>query len=48
MFESSFSMALTQWGDSTCEKVDAAYYECWQPLKKRMKMSASTNDNDMS
>ncbi|XP_072037134.1 homogentisate 1,2-dioxygenase-like [Amphiura filiformis] len=27
MFESSFSMALTKWGDETCMKVDHEYYE---------------------
>ena len=32
MFESSLSMAVTQWGNKT--KVDDKYYECWQPLKK--------------
>ncbi len=47
MFESSFSMALTKWGDQTCQKVDATYYECWQPLKKRMKLSDGAS-NDMS
>ncbi|XP_064617998.1 homogentisate 1,2-dioxygenase-like [Liolophura sinensis] len=34
MFESSFSMAVTEWGNSTCEAVDENYYQCWQPLKK--------------
>ncbi|CAL1538029.1 unnamed protein product [Lymnaea stagnalis] len=32
MFESSLSMAITEWGNNT--KVDGNYYECWQPLKK--------------
>ena len=34
MFESSFSMAVTQWGEKTCDKLDSNYYKCWQDLKK--------------
>jgi homogentisate 1,2-dioxygenase len=34
MFESSLSLALTKWGEETCEKVDKDYYKCWQGLKK--------------
>ncbi|KAL5457206.1 hypothetical protein EMCRGX_G034451 [Ephydatia muelleri] len=33
MFESSFSMAVTEWGGRTCNKLDAEYHKCWQPLK---------------
>ncbi|XP_062546702.1 homogentisate 1,2-dioxygenase [Armigeres subalbatus] len=35
MFESSLSMAVTKWGEETCEKLDAKYYECWQALEKK-------------
>ncbi|XP_071438914.1 homogentisate 1,2-dioxygenase [Hetaerina americana] len=34
MFESSLSLALTKWGAETCNKLDADYYKCWQPLRK--------------
>jgi len=34
MFESSYSLALTTWGEKTCSKVDKEYYKCWQGLKK--------------
>lgn len=34
MFESSLMLAVTEWAEQTCEKLDKAYYECWQPLKK--------------
>ena len=34
MFESSFSMAVTQWGQDGCHKLDPDYYKCWQGLKK--------------
>lgn len=34
MFETSFSLALTQWGRETCGKVDKNYFKCWQDLKK--------------
>ncbi|XP_017151425.1 homogentisate 1,2-dioxygenase isoform X2 [Drosophila miranda] len=33
MFESSLSLAVTKWGEDTCQKLDGAYYECWQALK---------------
>ncbi|XP_037928089.1 homogentisate 1,2-dioxygenase [Teleopsis dalmanni] len=39
MFESSLSMAVTKWGQETCQKLDAKYYECWQALKKNFKIS---------
>ena len=34
MFESSLSMTVTEWGERTCNKLDADYYKCWQELKK--------------
>ncbi|KAK2570765.1 Homogentisate 1 [Acropora cervicornis] len=34
MFESSLSMAITKWGNDTCQKVDHDYYKAWQPLRK--------------
>nr|CAD7433115.1 unnamed protein product [Timema monikensis] len=34
MFESSLSLAVTVWGELTCEKLDNNYYKCWQTLKK--------------
>lgn len=37
MFESSLSMAVTKWGTETCEKLDRAYYKCWQKLEKHFK-----------
>lgn len=33
MFETSLSMAVTQWGEETCDKLDHTYYTCWQTLK---------------
>ncbi|KAH8323252.1 hypothetical protein KR067_003777, partial [Drosophila pandora] len=39
MFESSLSLAVTKWGEETCQKLDAAYYECWQSLKNNFKIS---------
>lgn len=38
MFESSLSMAVTKWGEETCQKLDARYYECWQTLEKKFKI----------
>ena len=34
MFESSLSLAVTKWGEETCQKLDHNYYKCWQALKK--------------
>ena len=39
MFESSLSMAVTKWGEDTCEKLDKNYYECWQKLEKHFTIS---------
>lgn len=39
MFESSLSMAVTKWGEETCQKLDANYFECWQKLEKHFKLS---------
>ena len=35
MFESSFSLAVTCWGQEGCGKLDHSYYKCWQGLKKK-------------
>lgn len=35
MFESSYSLAVTEWGGKTCNKLDLEYYKCWQPLKSQ-------------
>lgn len=42
MFESSLSMAITEWANKT--KVDEKYHECWKPLKKHF--NVDTNDID--
>nr|AAF36489.1 homogentisate 1,2-dioxygenase [Drosophila melanogaster] len=39
MFESSLSLAVTKWGEETCQKLDAAYYECWQALKNNFQIT---------
>jgi homogentisate 1,2-dioxygenase len=40
MFESSFNMAVTKWGNEICQKVDPKYYKCWQGLKKNFNPDA--------
>lgn len=42
MFESSMSMALTNWGNETCQKVDHDYYKVWQPLQKHFDPNRKT------
>ncbi|XP_063403520.1 homogentisate 1,2-dioxygenase-like isoform X1 [Mytilus trossulus] len=44
MFESSLSMAVTEWGNKT--KVDEKYYECWQPLKKHFTIAEKDTNSD--
>ncbi|KAL3882991.1 hypothetical protein ACJMK2_029292 [Sinanodonta woodiana] len=43
MFESSFSMTVTKWGNET--KVDDQYYMCWQPLKKHFPGGSTTQED---
>ncbi|XP_064628496.1 homogentisate 1,2-dioxygenase-like [Lineus longissimus] len=46
MFESSFSMAVTKWGNETCQKLDPKYYECWQGLKKHFNAAAKIKNKE--
>lgn len=39
MFESSLMLAVTEWAEKTCLKLDHNYYQCWQPLKKHFKLN---------
>ena len=39
MFESSFSLALTKWGNEACRVVDNEYFKCWKPLKSHFNPS---------
>ena len=34
MFESSLSMAVTEWGEMGCQRLDQEYYQCWQDIPK--------------
>jgi len=38
MFESSLQLAVTKWGEETCNKVDKDYYKCWQQIKNNFKI----------
>lgn len=38
MFETSFQLALTKWGEETCNKLDKDYHTCWQQLENNFKM----------
>ncbi|KAL1123433.1 hypothetical protein AAG570_002513 [Ranatra chinensis] len=35
MFESSFSMAVTNWAEVVSQKLDESYYKCWKDIKKQ-------------
>lgn len=35
MFESSYGLAVTEWAEKLCNKLDDEYYGCWQDLRKR-------------
>jgi len=32
MFETSLQLAVTKWGEETCNKLDPEYHECWKKL----------------
>jgi len=34
MFESSFMLAITKFGQKTCNVLDENYFKCWQGLQK--------------
>ena len=34
MFETSLSMAVTEWGELGCQRLDQEYYQCWQGIPK--------------
>lgn len=34
MFETSYSMTITEWAANLSNKLDYDYYKCWQSLKK--------------
>lgn len=38
MFESCMGLSLTEWGEVTCNAIDADYNKCWQDLKKNFDM----------
>jgi homogentisate 1,2-dioxygenase len=35
MFETSLGLAVTKWGEETCEKLDKNYYKCWQGIESK-------------
>lgn len=34
MFETSLGLALSDWGENICQKIDNDYFQCWQGLQK--------------
>ena len=44
MFESCFSMAVTEWGEKTCHKLEPDYFKCWQSLQKHFDPSQKPED----
>uniref|UniRef100_A0A8C9FZJ4 Homogentisate 1,2-dioxygenase n=1 Tax=Pavo cristatus TaxID=9049 RepID=A0A8C9FZJ4_PAVCR len=42
MFESSLSMAVTEWGLKTSNRLDKNYYKCWEPLKSHFNPNSDT------
>lgn len=39
MFETYYSMTITEWGGKNCKKIDSNYNKCWQGLKKHFNSS---------
>lgn len=48
MFESSFSMAVTKWGEKGCGTLSEDYYKCWQPLKSTFNPKWTPSDDEQS
>lgn len=46
MFETSFMLAITTWGQETCKVLDDEYYACWQALKKTFSLEDKPNPAD--
>ncbi|XP_065057424.1 homogentisate 1,2-dioxygenase-like [Rhopilema esculentum] len=46
MFETSLGLSLTEWGENTCQKIDADYFKCWQPLKKNFNPNWKLGDDE--
>ena len=46
MFESSFSMAVTQWAEQTCGKLDHTYHHSWQGLQKNFEPSWKPSEEE--
>ncbi|XP_065907305.1 homogentisate 1,2-dioxygenase-like [Dysidea avara] len=46
MFESSFSLALTEWGEKTCCTLDDDYYKCWQDLTSKFDPNWKPSEDD--
>ena len=40
MFESSFSLALTKWGQEGCGRLDASYKDDWKGIKGNFELQA--------
>merc|ERR1712227_228941 len=38
MFGTSLQLAVTKWGEETCNKLDLEYYKCWQQLNNNFKL----------
>eukprot|EP00112_Aurelia_sp_Birch-Aquarium-sp1_P004494 Seg1509.17 transcript_id=Seg1509.17/GoldUCD/mRNA.D3Y31 product="Homogentisate 1 2-dioxygenase" protein_id=Seg1509.17/GoldUCD/D3Y31 len=46
MFETCLGLSLTEWGEKTCQKVDADYHKCWQPLKSNFNPNWKLGDDE--
>ena len=48
MFESSLSLAVTEWGEKGCGTLSQDYYKCWQDLKKKFDPNWKPPSDDSS
>lgn len=42
MFETSYSMAVTEWAGELCNKLDDSYHGCWENLRKHFDSTNKT------
>jgi len=48
MFETSLGLALTEWGEVTCDKLDENYTKCWENLQVKFDENLKISSNDIA
>eukprot|EP00794_Sanderia_malayensis_P000023 gene23-613_t len=46
MFETCLGLSLTEWGEKTCQKIDADYHKCWETIKSNFNPKWKVGDDE--